>query len=187
MFPSGIFVTTELDDLLSILPDRLIQSGPPRLSVELDPEECGSDDQPALRIARWSEKWRFIEPTGPEELTSLLVESLVERDPVNELLSCRCKAEKGEYSYNFFRDGALLETFEASGPTFENVNFTSELRKVSLQELLRASDFMADSMSRFGIEPASSTLIEAGEAVIHVHFPQKKTFWQILLGAASSK
>ena len=187
MLPSGIFVSTQLDYLLSSLPDRLVQSGPPRLTVEVEPEDPGTEEQPALRIVQWSDKWLFIEPDGPMELTTLVVESLIGKDPVNELLSCHYKPDEGEYSYTLFREGILLETFETSGPTLENVNFTSELRKISLQDLLKASDFMVESLSQFGIDPGSSPRVEVGETLIHVHFPAKRTFWQVLLGAASSK
>ena len=187
MLPSGLFVRTGPDDLVSSLPDRLMYSGPARLTVEIEPEGPGVEDQPALRIIQWSENWLFIEPAGPKELSALVVESLIEKDPVNELLSCHFKPDEGEYSYALFRKGILLETFETSGPTLENVNFTSELRKVSLQDLLKASDFMVRSISQFGIEPGPSPPMEAGETVIHVHFPAKRSFWQALLGAASSR
>lgn len=187
MLPSGIFVSTQLDYLLSNLPDRLVQNGPSRLAVEVDPDGPCAEEQPVLRIAQWSDKWLFIEPSGPRELTTLVVESLVGKDPVSELLSCHYKPDEGEYSYALFREGILLETFETIGPTLENVNFTSELRKVSLQELLKASDFMVESISQFGIEPGPLPPMEVGETLIHVHFPTKRTFWQALLGAASSK
>ena len=187
MLPSGIFVNTQLDYLLSSLPDRLVQNGPSRLTVEVEPDGPCAEGQPVLRIVQWSDNWLFIEPAGPRELTTLVVESLVGKDPVNELLSCHYKPDEGEYGYALFREGILLETFETSGPTLENVNFTSELRKVSLQELLKAADFMVESISQFGIEPASLPPMEVGETLIHVHFPAKRTFWQALLGAASSK
>jgi len=187
MLPSGIFVKTELDDLVSSLPGRLIASGPSRLNIAMETEGSGPEEQSILELSKWSDEWCLIEITGPEELTALVVESVVRYDPVSEVLSCHFMSEAGEYSYAFFREGVILETFECRGPSVETVNFTSELRRVPLQNLLGASDFMIGSMSQFGIDSTSRPLAEIRKVRFHVKLPGKRTFWQVLFGAASTK
>jgi hypothetical protein len=185
MLPTGILVRTDLDDLGSSLPGRLIACGPSRLTVNMAPEDPGSGELFVLELCQWSDEWCLIEITGPEELAALVVESVVRHEPVSEVLSSIYRADSGEYSYAFFREGTLLETFESKGPSMENVEFTSELRRVPLQSLLRASDFMIESMSQFGIDTSSRPITDHRKVRIQVNLPGKRTFWQALLGAAS--
>jgi hypothetical protein len=187
MLPTGIFVKTELDMLISSLPDRLIARGPSRLTVDVEPKDSDADEQSFLGLSQWSDEWCFIEIRGPVELASLVVESVVKHEPVSEVLSCHFLPEEGEFSYALFRDGLLLESFESSGPSIETVNFTSELRRVPIQNLLRASDFMIDALCDFGIDSSMSPIAEVRKVVFHVNLPGKRTFWQMLLGAASSR
>ena len=187
MLPTGIFVKARLDDLVLILPDRLIHNGPSHLTVELRPEGPAPDDQSVLEVYQWSDEWCLIEISGTEKINTLVIESLLGREPLKEVLSCHYRTDRSEYSYAFLREGVLLETFESRGPSIETVNFTSELRKVQLQSLLRASEFMTSSMSQFGIDSGSKTMPGTRKVVFHVHIPDKKTFWQVLLGAVSSK
>jgi hypothetical protein len=187
MLPSGIFVRIELDELISSLPGRLTASGPSRLTIAMEPEDSEPEEHPALELSKWSDEWCLIEITGPEELTELVVQSVVGPEPVREVLSCHFRSEAGEYGYAFFREGDLLETFESSGPSIETVNFTSELRRISLQSLLKASDFMLGSMSNFGIDSCSRPIGEVRKVRFHVKLPGKRTFWQTLLGAGSPK
>ena len=187
MLPSGIFVRTGLDDLISSLPGRLITTGPSRLTIAMEPEGSDPEEPSILELSKWSDEWSLIEITGPEELTELVVQSLVRHDPVDEVLSCHFRSEAGEYSYAFFREGKILETFEGRGPSIETVNFTSELRRVPIQDLLKASDFMIDSVSQFGIYSSSKPIAEVQKVTFHVNLPGKRTFWQVLLGAASSR
>ena len=187
MFPTGIFVRAEIDDLITSLPDRLVHSGPSRLTVEVEPCDPGSEEQPVLTLSQWPDSWCFIEATGPEELTTLVIESLVRKNPVSEVLSCHFNPEKGEYLYTIYREGILQETFESRGPSGETVNFVSEIRNVPLKNLLKPSDFMVESMSQFGVAPGTMPMTGSRDVVIHVNFPPKKTFWQALLGAVSSR
>jgi hypothetical protein len=187
MLPSGIFVRTGLDDLISSLPGRLMTCGPSRLTVELDTEHSGSKEHAALEISQWSDGLCLIEITGPEELTALVIESVVLHEPVIEVLSCHYRPEAGEYSYALYREGRPLETFESRGPSLETVNFTSELRRVPLQSIIRGSDFMIDSMSQFGVYSSSKSVTPDRKVIFHVNFPERRTFWQMLLGAISSR
>ena len=187
MLPSGIFIRTELDDLISSMPGRLIASGPARLTVVTEPEGSDLKEQSVLELSQWSDEWCLVEITGHEELTSLVVQSVVRHEPVSEVLSCHFRSEEGEYSYAFFREGSLLETFESRGPSIETVNFTSEIRRIPLQNLLKASDFMIESMSQFGIDSSSRPMAEIRKVMFYVTLPGKRTFWQVLLGAASSR
>jgi len=187
MLPTGILVRTDLDDLNSSLPGRLVACGPRRLTVELEPEETGSEERFILELSQWSDEWCLIEITGPEELMALVVESVVRHEPVSEVLSCSYRVDAGEYSYAFFREGTLLETFESKGPSIETVKFVSELRRVPLQNLLGASVFMIESMSQFGIDDSSRLKTNLRKVRFQVNLPGKRTFWQALLGAASPK
>ncbi len=187
MLPSGIFVKIDLDDLISSLPGRLIVHGPSRFTVGMEPEGSDPEERSVLELSQWSDEWCLIEITGPEELTVLVVESVVRHETVSEVLSCHYRSEAREYSYAFFRDGRLLETFESMGPSIETVKFTSELRRIPLQNLLRASDFMIGSLSQFGIDSISGPMAEVRKVKLHVKFPGKRTFWQALLGAALPK
>jgi hypothetical protein len=187
MLPSGIFLKMQLDDLVSSLPGRLIAQGPPRLTVDLGPDESDPEERSLLKLSRWSDDWCLIEIAGSEDLSSLVVESYVRYEPVGEVLSCHYRPEPGEYSYALYREGQLLESFESSGPSLETVKFTSELRRVSLQNLLKASDFMIESMNQFGIDSSSGAMVDVRKVVFQVNLPDKKTFWQVLLGAVSSR
>ena len=185
MLPTGILVKIDLDDLSFSLPGRLIACGPPRLTVDMEPEDPGSEELFVLELCQWSDDWCLIEITGPEELAALVVESVVRHEPVSEVLSCSYRSGSGEYSYALFREGTLLETFESKGPSIETVKFTSELRRVPLQNLLNASDFMVESMRQLGIDTSSGPRTNLRKVRVQVKFPGKKTFWQALLGAAS--
>ncbi|MDF1525780.1 MAG: hypothetical protein RRA15_00605 [bacterium] len=185
MLPTGILVRTDLDDLSSSLPGRLIACGPSRLTVEKSPEATGLETVFFLELCQWSDEWCLIEITGPEELAALVVKSVVRHEPVSEVLSSIYRPGAGEYSYALFREGTLLETFESKGPSMETVKFTSELRRVPLQNLLGASDFMIESMNQFGIDTSSRPVTDHRKVRIEVNLPGKRTFWQALLGAAS--
>lgn len=187
MFRSGIFVKTDLEHLISSLPDRLITEGPSRLSVETGPEEARLEDYSVLELSRWSDRWCIIEVDGPEDLLALVVQSVVKLDPVQEVLNCGYNPEAGEYSYAYYKEGTALETFESRGPSIETVNFTSEIRKVRLQDLLRASDFMAESLIWLGMGDTSQSPADKRKTRIYVKLPGKKTFWQSLLGTAWSR
>lgn len=187
MLPSGIFVKVELDDLISSLPGRLVVQGPSRLTVSMEPEGSDPEEQSVLELSQWSDEWCLIEVTGPEELTVLVVESVVRHETLSEVLSCHYRPEAGEYSYAFFREGRPLETFESRGSSIESVNFTSELRRVPLPDLLRASDFMIESMGQFGIDSSSRPTAKVRKVMFHVNLPGKRTFWQALLGAVLSR
>jgi hypothetical protein len=187
MFPTGILVRTDLDYLNSSLPGRLVACGPARLAVEVEPEDPGSEERFVLELSQWSDEWCLIKINGSEELASLVVESVVGHEPVREVLSCSYLSDAGEYSYSLFREGTLLETFESKGPSIETVKFVSELRRVPLQDLLKASYFMTESMNRFGIEAGPGSMSDLRKIRLQVKLPDKKTFWQTLLGAASPR
>ena len=187
MFPSGVLVRVKMDDLVSSLPDRLVSCGPPGLKASVVEGDPDPDVRGTLELNQWSDFWCHLKVDGTDELSTLLVESLVKIQPVKELVTCRFVPESGEYSYAYFRNGELLESFECSGPSMETINFTSELRKVPIQNILRASEFMAASMEQFGIEPEPKHKARLGDAVIQVDFPGRKTFWQTLLGAVSRR
>jgi len=187
MFPTGIFVKTELDDLISSLPGRLVAQGPSRLTVIMEPEGSNTEEQSLLELSHWSDEWCLIEISGPAELTALVVESVVLHEPLSEVLSCHFRSEAGEYSYSLFREGQPLETFESRGPSLETIKFTSELRRVPLQKLLLASDFMIEALYDFGIDSRMSSIAQVRKVVFHVNLPGKKTFWQALLGAVSPR
>jgi len=187
MLPSGIFVRAELDDLISCLPPRLIACGPSRLAVNPDMDCARAPEQSALLISQWSDDLCLIEVAGPEELMALVLKSVAEHEPMDEVLSCHYKPETGEYGYALYREGRPLETFQCSGPSFETVNFTSELRRVPLQSLIRASDFMVESMDRFGVGSGSKSVDSERKVILEIELPGKRTFWQMLIGAASSR
>ena len=187
MYPSGVLVRTRLDELISSLPERLARFGPPGLKaciVEGDPDP-GIKEK--LELRQYSDNWCLLAVEGSEELSTLLVECLVRAEPVSELVSCRYVPEAGEYGYAFFRDGELLESFECRGPSMETINFISELRKVPLHSILRASEFMSDSMKLLGVQPESGKERKGAKTLIRVDLPGKKTFWQLLLGAVSKR
>ena len=187
MLPTGILVRADFDDLGSSLPGRLIACGPSRLTVDIEPEDPGSEERFVLELSQWSDDWCLIEITGPEELAALVVESVVRHEPVSEVLSCSYRSDAGEYRYVLYREGTLLETFESQGPSIETVKFISELRRVPLQSLLGASDFMTESMSQFGIDTSSRPRTKLRKVRFQVNLPGKRTFWQALLGAASPR
>jgi len=187
MLPSGIFVRADLGNLISSLPERLIAAGPSRLTVATESETPESGEKAVLELSQWSDVWCLIEITGPAELTALVVQSVVRHEPMSEVVSCHYLPVAGEYSYALFREGESMETFESKGPSLDIVNFTSELRRVPIQSLLRASDFMIDSMNQFGIEAGARPSEEVRKVRINVGLPGKKTFWQALLGTASSR
>ena len=187
MIPSGIFVKTQLEELLSSLPARLIACGPSRLSITFGPDPSGEPGESFLSISQWSDDLCLVEVAGSEDLTALVVRSVAEHDPMEEVLSCHYKPEAGEFSYALYREGRPLETFESRGPALETLNFTSELRRVPLQSILQASDFMIESLSHHGIEGGLESAVPEQKAILHVDLPGKKTFWQMLLGAASWK
>ncbi len=188
MLPTGIFVKAELDELITSLPDRLISQGPSSLAVEKEPREPQTEEWSLLELSQWSDEWCFIEIAGPGELTSLVVQSVVNHKPViAEVLSCHYRPEAGECRYAYFREGAPLETFEVSGPSMEAVRFTSELRRVPLQTLLKASDFMVESLSNLGIKGDSRSAVDPGKVRFYIRLSGKKTFWKALLGAAWPK
>lgn len=187
MLPSGVFVRADLEDLISNLPARLTAIGPPRLKVTWEPEDPGPEEPSVLDLSCWSDKWCLIEVTGPDELTTLVVASIVSLKPACEVLPCSFRPEDGEFSYTLFRDGRLMESFEGKGPSMESVNFTSELRRVQLQDLLRMSEFMIESLGQFGIVPGSGPATEVRKVRLHVSLPGKRSFWQALLGAVSPR
>jgi len=187
MLPSGIFVKAELDDLISSLPGRLVAQGPARLTVSDKPEGPDPDQLPVLELCRWSNDWCLVKITSSEEIADLVVLSLVRPEPIGEVLSCHFRPEAGEYSYTLFREGKLLETFESRGPSLETVRFTSELRKIPLQSLLRASDFMIESMGQYGVVSSPGSNADVQKVTFYLNFPGKKTFWQALLGTVSSE
>ena len=187
MLPSGIFVRAELDDLISSLPARLIACGPSRLGVNPETECADAPAQPALSISQWSDDLCLIEVIGPEELTVLVLKSITEHEPMDEVLSCHYKPEASEYGYALYKGGRSLETFQCIGPSLETVNFTSELRRVPLQSLMRASDFMIESMSHLGVESSSRPVRSEQKVIFYIELPGKRTFWQMLIGAASSR
>ena len=187
MLPSGIFVKSELDELASSLPARLIATGPSRLTVVMEPETREYDEPSVLELGQWSDEWCLIEVAGPEELTALVVQSLVQYEPASDVLSCHYHSEAGEFSYALFREGKPMETFEVMGAPMETVKFTSELRKVPLQNLLKAADFMIESLGNLGIKSGSGPAGKAQRTRIQVNLPGKKTLWQMILGATSSR
>lgn len=188
MLPTGIFVKAELDELISSLPDRLISQGPSFLAIEKEPRESQAEEWSLLELSQWSDEWCLIEIAGPGELTSLVVQSVVKHKPVvAEVLSCHYRPERGECRYAYFREGTPLETFEVSGPSMEAVRFTSELRRVPLQALLRASDFMVESLNNLGIKGVPRSAVDPGKVRFYIRLPGKKNFWQTLLGAAWPK
>ena len=187
MLPSGVFVKSELDDLVSSLPGRLIGTGPSRLTVVMEPEIREFDVVSVLELAQWSDEWCLIEIAGPEELTALVVQCLVEYEPAGEVLSCHYRSEAGEFSYALFREGKPMETFEVRGATMETVKFSSELRKVPLQNLLKASDFMIESLGILGINSDPGHVGNARKIRMQVNLPGKRTLWQMILGATSSR
>ncbi len=188
MLPSGIFVRTELDDLVASLPEGMVLHGRGGFSIRVIQ---GGDEQGregALRVTRWSEDWCRIDVSGPEELAVTVVESLVRHEPDREVLSCHYRPRDSEYAYAFFRQGKVMETFESRGPSLDSIKFVSELRRVPLQGLLRSVDFMADALERFGVLTPSEEPSEGAQAVwFQVALPGKRTFWQKLLGAASRR
>ena len=185
MLPSGVLVKAGLEDLAPSLPDRLLLHGPHRLKVEAAGEDTVPGERSFLEISLRPDGWCLIETTGPDELKDLVVQSLVQTDPEGEVVSCEFRPEKGEYAYTLFREGKLLEAFESRGPSFEAVSFTSELRRVELKELLKASDFMIRSVSLHGIVPGPGTV--AGRVRFYVELPGPKSFWEKLLGTAGQK
>jgi hypothetical protein len=187
MFPTGVFVKADLDNLAASLPERLISSSPSRLTVESGGQESGPDDQAVLILEQWSDVWCHFETGTAEDLTALVIDSLVLSDPVSEVISCHYRPDRSEYSYALFREGQVMETFESRGPSFDTVNFTSEIRKVQLQSLLKASDFMTESMNLFGIDIGSKGDRETRKITFTITFPGKRTLWQVILGAVSSK
>jgi hypothetical protein len=188
MLPTGIFVKAELDELISSLPDRLISRGPSYVAIEREPREPQTEEWSHLELSQWSDEWCFIEIAGPEELTSLVIQSVVKHKPVMaEVLSCHYRPHAGECRYAYFREGTPLETFEVRGPSMEAVSFTSELRRVPLQALLRSSDFMIESLGNLGIQGGSRPAVDRGKVRFYIRLSNKKTFWQTLLGAAWSK
>ncbi|UCF88245.1 MAG: hypothetical protein JSV70_07455 [bacterium] len=187
MLPSGVFVRADLDELVSSLPGRLAARGSSRLNVAGEPDTRAPKDQAALEVSSWSEEWCLIEITGPEELTALIVDCVVNHEPLSEVLPCRFQSRTGDFSYSLYREGRLMESFESRGPSIETVNFTSDLRRVQLQTLLRASDFMIRSMSHFGIDPGQRLADEVMKVRFHVSLPGKRSFWQSLLGAVSPR
>lgn len=187
MLPSGVFVKSKLDDLVSSLPGRLVATGPSRLTVAVEPEIREFNVPSVLELVQWSDEWCFIEVAGPEELTALVVQSLVEYEPAGEVLSCHYRYKAGEFSYALFREGKPMETFEVRGATMETVKFTSELRKVPLQNLLKASDFMIESLNILGINSDPAPVDKIRRTRMQVNLPDKKTLWQMILGATSSR
>ena len=162
-------------------------SGPPRLTTTWETDDSGFHEPSFLELSSWTDEWCLIEITGPDELTALVVDCFVGHQPVCEVLPCIYRPEAGDYSYTLFRDGRLMESFEGRGPSVESVNFASELRRVQLQDLLRASDFMIESMGQFGIDPVSESATEVHKVRLHIKLPGKRTFWQALLGAVSPR
>jgi hypothetical protein len=187
MLPTGIFVRIDLDDLILSLPGRLIASGPPRLTVVKKSEGSGIEEASVLELSQWSEEWCLIEVNGPEELNILVVQSVVRYEPMREVLSCRYRTDAGEFSYALFREGISMEAFESGGPSIGSVNFKSDLRRVPLKNMLRAADFMIESMRQFGIDPNLRSMAEVRKTEFHVKLPGKRTLWQTLLGAASPR
>jgi len=153
----------------------------------MEPANSELEEPAIIELSQWSDDWCFIEITGPGELTELVVESVVRHEPVSEVLSCHYRSETGEYSYALFIEGKPMETFESKGSSIESVNFTSDLRQVPLQNMLRAADFMIESMKQFGIDSGSVPLTRVTKAMFYIKLPDKKTFWQALLGAASPR
>ena len=187
MFPTGIFVKADPVLLAGVLPEALLVHGPPRLAVDTVLRDPHPKDWAILRMDRWSEEWCLIGIDGPENLTSLLVDCLVRLKDLTEFVTCRFEPEAGEFSYAFFREVRPLETFEGSGPAAETVNFTSELRRVPIQQLLRASEFMTNAMEQFGIASGNRETSVPMEVGFYVRLPGKDTFWQKLLGTASPR
>ncbi|MGD8353135.1 MAG: hypothetical protein PVJ01_03135 [Pseudomonadota bacterium] len=187
MFPSGVLVKARLDDLVSNLPEILVLYGPPGLKAAVVEGDHDPDPNETLVLEQWSETWCLLSVNDNENLTALVVESLSGTEVVSEFLTCSYTPAAGEYSYALFRRGEMLESFECRGPSMEIVNFRSEIRKVPLQSILRASEFMVDSMKEHGVDPDSGVEDRSGKAMIRVDFPGKRKFWHVLLGAVSKR
>ncbi|MDF1535768.1 MAG: hypothetical protein P1S46_04595 [bacterium] len=186
MVPSGIFVRTGFDGLADLIVQRLSDHGPFNLRIDYPGGKEPADGMVRVGISRWSGKWCRLEVEGAQEGVDLLLEALVAHDPLDEVLTSHFKPEGEEYSYILYRDGKVMEKFDSRGPGIESVHFISELRRVPLQTLMSASDFMILSMCEHGIHRDGEH--EEAEAVfIDLTLPGKLTFLQSLLGAVSRR
>ncbi|UCG39616.1 MAG: hypothetical protein JSV00_05190 [bacterium] len=183
MIPSGIYVKTQLEELAEELPLRIEAATPVKVGRNIPHSSAVPEAGAVLHLSRWAEGWCHIEVAGDSEGVTVVVESLVGREAVGEVFVCHWEPSTGEYGYTFFRGGKLLEQFGVKGPALESVNFVSEVRRVDLQELIRAPDFMKTALQYFGIPAGTGS--PAAERVRHdISLPGKRSFWRTLLGAA---
>jgi hypothetical protein len=187
MIPSGIFVRTGFDGLAEQLVQRLIDQGPPKLKIESPGKKELADGRVRVRISKWSEVWCRIEVEGVQEGVDLVLQSLVVHDPFDEVLTIHFKPVVEEYSYVLYRDGQMMEKFNSSGPGIESIHFISELRRVPLQTLMSAARFMTAAIGDYGVHQNERVEGEAETVLIDLALPDKPTFLQSLLGAASTR
>jgi hypothetical protein len=183
MVPSGIFIRSGFDGLAEQIVQRLSDQGPAGLKVEIPGKGEQGEGKVCVELSRWSDKWCRLEAEGEPEGVDLVLEALVTRDPLEEVLTSHFKPGEEEYSYTLFRGGHMMETFDSRGPGVESIRFISELRRVPLQTLMSASQFMTLSMDDHGL--SEKDRVDGGETVlIDLVLPGDPSFLQSILGAA---
>lgn len=183
MIPSGIFIRADHDGLDKLLAIRLAEYGPAGLKVESPGTGKAAGNRVCLKLTRWSDKWCLLEAEGHHQGVDLVLEVLLNQDPLEEVLTSRFSPGAEEYGYTLYRAGRVIEMFNSRGPGVETIHFVSELRRVPLQTLMNASGFMAASMADHGVSEDSR--IEPGDTMrIDFLVPGKPTFLQSILGAA---
>jgi hypothetical protein len=186
MVPNGIFVRAGLDGLAEEIVQRLSGQGPLNLQIEVPGSGEPGVGKACVRLSRWSETWCHLEVQGAQEGIDLLLESLVAHDPFEEVLTCHFKPEAEEYGYVLYRSGQVMEKFDSRGPGIESIHFISEMRRVPLQTLMSASQFMIASITEHNVH--EDDRVDGGEKIlIDLTLPDKPTFFQSLLGAASKR
>ncbi len=183
MVPNGIFIRANFGGLAEQIVERLSDQGPVNLKIEFPGRGEPSEGKVCIELSRWSDKWCRLETEGDQKGVDLVLEALVTNDPLEEVLTSYFKPGDEEYSYTLFRDGRVMETFDSRGPGVESIRFISELRRVPLQTLMSASQFMTLSMDDHGL--SEKDRVDGGETVlIDLVLPGNPTFLQSILGAA---
>jgi len=183
---SGLFVRSSLPDMTSYLAESFPIPDPAYKKHEkLHPDHMDRGVH-ILHLKLWSDEWCHIYSEHWTDVEPVVASHLLENVPNLDLFQCRWEPEQGEYSYNYYVDGDLLEEFSVHGDGFETLVFKSELRRVPVRKMLKASEFMTESLITHGLLLKEYQQRVSSEAKVTVCLPakKKKSWLKSLLGAA---